>query len=70
MVENFAESCPKTKWRRCVVRFYRPVCTAVTTGKLERSGAMFNAIHSQEHAKAAQGACQITPKVDADGRGW
>ena len=64
LVENLAEFYPEAKWQRCVVHFYRNVCTAVPTGKVKEVAAMLKAIHAQEDAQAAkEKARQVVVKL-------
>lgn len=66
LVENLADFHPEARWQRCMVHFYRNVWTAVPTGKVKEVGAMLNAIHAQEHAKAAKDkARQVVEKLRA-----
>jgi transposase-like protein len=64
LVENLTDFFPQARWQRCVVHFYRNVCTAVPTGKVKEVAAMLKAIHAQEDAKAANvKALQIVEKL-------
>jgi transposase-like protein len=54
LVENLAEFLPEAKRQRCVVHFYRNVCTAVPRGKIKEVAAVLKAIHGQEGAKAGK----------------
>jgi len=54
LLESLADFYPDTKWRRCVVHFYRNVFTVVPKSRVKEVAAMLKAIHAQEDRQAAE----------------
>ncbi len=53
LVESIAEVCPKARWQRCVVHFYRNIFSHVPSTKVREVAHMLKAIHAQESREAA-----------------
>lgn len=66
LIEALGEFCPKAKWQRCVVDFYRNVLSAVPKGKAKAVALMIKAIHAQEDREAARKkAREVAGKLEA-----
>ena len=54
MLETVGEVFPETKYKRCVVHFYRNVFSVVPKSKVKNVAKMLKAIHAQESKKASR----------------
>jgi putative transposase len=66
LVEAAAEFYPGARWQRCVVHWYRNICSDVPSTKVKEVAAMLKAIHAQEDAASAQEkAAAVVEKLKA-----
>ncbi len=70
LVESIAEVCPKARWQRCVVHFYRNIFSHVPSTKVREVAHMLKAIHAQEDRTAVlpdRGTFPVGAAVPAEG---
>src|ERR1700739_4124807 len=54
LAESAAEFFPEAAWQRCVVHWYRNICSHVPSTKVREIAAMLKAIHASEDIAAAR----------------